>query len=89
MQASVSFDTLEFLEDLKRSGIPELQAEAITRATAKALNQFLDSKEIATKKDINELKELIHSNSYKIIGAVAIIQGMFISFYQFINHLFT
>lgn len=87
MQTSISFDTLEFLEDLKKSGIPEIQAEAITRATAKALNQFLEAKDLATKEDIIELKELINSTMIKTISYISIVQGIIIAFYQFIIHL--
>jgi hypothetical protein len=52
MRASVTFDTLEFMDELKNSGMNQAHAEAITKAMAKAFNQMLESKELATKSDL-------------------------------------
>lgn len=88
MRASITFDTLDFMDELKRSGMQQDHAEAITKATAKALSQALEANNIATRKDIDELKDLIHANTWKIISTVALIQGMFITIFSFIQHLF-
>lgn len=86
MQASITFDTLDFMDELKKSGIEPSHAEAITKATAKALSQALEANSIATKEDISELKDLIHTNTWKIISTVSIVQGMVISLYSLIKH---
>lgn len=88
MRTSIAFDTLDFMDELKRSGMQQDHAEAITKATAKALSQALEANNIATRKDIDELKDLIHANTWKIISTVALIQGMFITIFSFIQHLF-
>jgi hypothetical protein len=88
MRASISFDTLDFLEELRKAGMQQDHAEAITKATAKALSQAIEANAIATKKDISELKDLIHANTWKIISTVSVTQGMFITLYTFIQHLF-
>lgn len=88
MRASITFDTLDFMDELKRSGMQQDHAEAITKATAKALSQALEANAIATKKDISELKDLIHANTWKIISTISVVQGMFITLFSFIQHLF-
>ncbi len=87
MQSSITFDTLGFMDELKRSGMQQGHAEAITKATAKAISTSLEANNIATKNDISELKDLIHANTWKIISCVSIIQGMFITLYTFIQHM--
>lgn len=47
-------DTLEYSKKLKAAGVPELQAEA----QAEALSKFA-SEELATKKDIDDLRREI------------------------------
>lgn len=53
---AITFDTLKFVETLKKSGIPENQAKAISKAFAHAHS------DAATKSDIiavrNDMKEL-------------------------------
>ncbi len=88
MRASITFDTLDFMDELKRGGMQQDHAEAITKATAKALSQALEANSIATKRDISELKDLIHANTWKIISTLSIAQGMFITLFTFIQHLF-
>lgn len=88
MRASITFDTLDFMDELKRSGMQQDHAEAITKATAKALSQALEANSIATKRDISELKDLIHANTWKIISTVSVVQGMFVTLYAFVQHLF-
>ena len=87
MQASVSFDTLNFMDELKKSGMTPEQAEAITKATAKAFCQIMDANNIATKNDIDELRDLIHKNTWKIISTISIVQGMFLTLFGFVQHI--
>lgn len=56
IQTNVIFDTLEYMNDLKKGGIGNTEAEAITKANLKAFNQMIDTKELATKKDLMILK---------------------------------
>lgn len=88
MSAVITFDTLDFMDELKRSGMEQNHAEAITKATAKALSQALEANSIATKKDISELKDLIHSNTWKIISTISVAQGMFVTLYTLVQHIF-
>jgi hypothetical protein len=50
---AVTFDTLEYTEELKNAGVPEEQAKAQVRALSKAL----ESKELATKSDLKETEK--------------------------------
>ncbi|MEO5328734.1 MAG: hypothetical protein H7829_10865 [Magnetococcus sp. THC-1_WYH] len=55
---TITFDTLEFTEQLKEFGVPENQAKGHARAMAHILEQVEESrlKEMATKRDIKELE---------------------------------
>ncbi len=50
-----AFDTLEFVDTLEKSGVPEKQARAISVAVRKAY----DSSDVATKGDISDLRHEI------------------------------
>jgi hypothetical protein len=57
--ATVTFDTLKFVEKLESAGITREQAKAEAEALVKALYGAMDS-QLATKNDINHLeKELV------------------------------
>lgn len=88
----VAFDTLEFVEILKKSGIPQGQAEAITKATSQALNEVLEVKEIATKKDIQRLHtdiiKFINENSWKTIGMIVTFQMIMAGIITIAQHIF-
>lgn len=51
------------------------EAEAITKATAKAFNQMMDTKEVATKKDLQELKMELQAFIVKAITTSILILG--------------
>ena len=53
---AVAFDTLQFVRNLTRAGLPEAQAEVFANAHRDAFKEALDSN-LATKGDIAELKE--------------------------------
>jgi hypothetical protein len=53
--ASVTFDTLKYVEHLEKSGIPREHASAIANAQKESLSEVLDST-LATKQDIQSLK---------------------------------
>ena len=53
--ASVTFDTLKFVEKLKDAGVLEAQAKAEAEALVTAFSQAMDT-QLATKTDINRLE---------------------------------
>jgi len=57
--ATITFDTLKFVEKLRAGGVPEEQAKAEVEALVTAFSEAMDS-QLATKTDINRLeRELI------------------------------
>jgi len=91
MRANVTFDTLEYMDELKRSGMKAEEAEAITKATAKALNQIAETKELATKKDLQEMKveliKFISESTWRAIGILATFQTVIIGLFGLIQFL--
>ncbi|HAT51226.1 MAG: DUF1640 domain-containing protein [Nitrospirae bacterium] len=73
---TIAFDTLEFTEQLKTSGVPDDQAKGYAKAMAHVLEQVEETrlKELATKRDIAELK----AETIKWMFGVATGQAMFI-----------
>lgn len=59
MIAMVNFDTLNFMEELEKSGMDQKQAEAITKATAMAFAQMMQTQELITKKDLRETENIL------------------------------
>ena len=57
---STSFDTLAYVDELEKSGMERERAQAISRATAKAFRQAMESRELATREDIREVEKCIH-----------------------------
>ena len=53
--ATVTFDTLKFVEKLKAGGVPEEQARAKAEALVMAFSEAMDS-QLPTKSDINRLE---------------------------------
>src|SRR5260363_245550 len=69
--AHAAFDTLEFVDELEKSGIPEKQARALAAAVRKAH----ESSDLATKADLRELelplsgdKRCLRSTSRMMLG---------------------
>jgi hypothetical protein len=85
MRASITFDTLEYMNELKRSGMRQEEAEAITNATTKAFNQMIDTKELATKKDLLNLKMELQSFIVKAITTSIIMLGGLQTFFHYIK----
>jgi len=90
MRANVTFDTLEYMDELKRSGMKQEIAEAITKATSKALNQMMETKELATKKDLNDMKveliKFISDSTWKTIGILATFQTVILGIFGLIQY---
>lgn len=53
--ATMTFDTLKFVEKLKAGGVPEAQAKAESEALVTAFSEAMDS-QLSTKPDINRLE---------------------------------
>lgn len=85
MKAAVTFDTLEYMDELKRSGMKQVEAEAITKATAKAFTQMMETKELATKKDLMILKSELQSFIVKAITTSIFILGGLQTFFHFVK----
>lgn len=75
MRATITFDTLEYMDELKRSGMKQAEAEAITKATAKAFNQMLETKEVVTKQDLHAMKIELQSFIVKAITTSIVVLG--------------
>ncbi len=66
--ATVTFDTLELVEKLKKSGINQDQAEAIVRSIAEAQDHLL------TKTDLMELEyRLVIKLGGMMMAAIAVV----------------
>ena len=80
MKSQINFDTLEYMEELKKSGLTQEQAEGITKATAKAFIQMADLKELATKTNLLtlelSLKSFIVKSFLLGISALGTIQAL-------------
>lgn len=59
--STITFDTFEFNKTLREAGFDEKQAEALTRAQSKAIEQAHEAGAFATKMDLH----LLESNLYK------------------------
>lgn len=53
--ATITFDTLKFVEKLKAAGVPEAHAKAEAEALVLAFSEAMDS-QLATRVDINRLE---------------------------------
>ena len=84
MRSYITFDTLEYMDELKRSGMKHEEAEAITKATSKAFNQMMETKEVSTKLD---LKELELRMIVKVAGMMVIQSGLILTVMGYLlNH---
>jgi len=71
MSISATFDTLDFVNDLKKGGIKQEEAEAITHATQKAIVQIFEIKNVATKNDLIKLQLELQKFIFKSTGLLA------------------
>lgn len=79
--ATITFDTLKFVEKLKSAGVPEAQAKAEAEALVSALAEAMDS-QLATKADIfrveKELAVLKWMTGIVAGGVIALVMKAFI-----------
>lgn len=74
---------MEYMNELKKSGIKQSEAEEITKATSKAFNQMLDTREFATKKDLTSLKMELQAFIIKSITTSICILGGLQTFFHY------
>ena len=60
--ATVTFDTLKFVETLKEAGVPERQAKAFSTA----VQESHEATELATKTDLREYESVIRGDLEKL-----------------------
>lgn len=82
MQDTVIFDTLKFSDELTKAGINKNQSDAITKATSKAMIQFIETYDVSTKKDLTKLKDELQVFIIKTVSASV----FFLSGFQTIFH---
>ena len=66
---TITFDTLKFADTLKQAGVPSAQAEAEARAVAAAIGEV----DVATKRDIDDLKKDMQAMEMRLtikLGAI-------------------
>lgn len=85
MHTHINFDTMEYMEELKLSGMNPIEAEAITKATSKAFNQMMVIKELCTKNDLITLKTDIQTFIVKSITSTIFILGSIQTFLHLIR----
>jgi hypothetical protein len=75
MRAAINFDTLEYMAELKRSGMKHEEAEAITKATAKAFIQMMELTDLSTKKDLLDMKMQLQAFIVRAVTSCIVILG--------------
>jgi hypothetical protein len=70
--ATITFDTLKFVEKLKAAGVSESQA----KAEAEALQEALGTAEMATKRDIERIESQLREMKAEINGKLTLVQWM-------------
>jgi hypothetical protein len=70
--ATITFDTLKFVEKLRAAGVPEAQA----KAEAEALAEALGVAEVATIRDIERLESQMREMRADILGKITLVQWM-------------
>ena len=70
--ATVTFDTLKFVETLKEAGVPETQAKAFSTA----VQESHKAAELATKGDIADLRHEIKELDLRIHGEMLLLKWM-------------
>ncbi len=78
--STITFDTLKFSDTLKAAGVPDKQAEAEARAVAAAIGEV----DVATKRDIDDLRHEMQSMELRLViklgGIIAIAVGIIVAF---------
>jgi len=76
VMATITFDTLKFVERLEKAGVSREQASAMAEAQKDAFSEAMDS-QIATKSDLLEMENrLIKWGLGLALGQIAIIAAL-------------
>jgi hypothetical protein len=70
--ASITFDTHKIITQLKKAGIPEAQAEAITSA----FQDVTSDAEVASKRDIADVRRDIRESELRLGGEINLLKWM-------------
>ena len=71
--ATVTFDTMAFVDTLTAAGVPEAQAKAMAKAQSKVIDETHDEKkDYATKYDIIEIKKEMSEMKAEIFKAMLV-----------------
>lgn len=70
MRSVIAFDTWQLIKELRESGMEQPEAEAISKALINALSQLMETKEIATKQDITEVKQDLHAMKTELVSHI-------------------
>ena len=73
--ATITFDTLKFVERLEKAGVPREQAAAFSEAQKEAFAEALDIS-LATKHDIEALRADISKLDARISGELILVKWM-------------
>ncbi|MEW6038540.1 MAG: DUF1640 domain-containing protein [Pseudomonadota bacterium] len=73
--ATITFDTLKFVEKLKAAGVPEAQAKAEAEALQGVLSESLDT-QLATKRDIDGIRSELKEFKAEVNGKLTLVQWM-------------
>jgi DNA-binding transcriptional MerR regulator len=65
--ATITFDTLKFVEHLREAGVPEAQAKAMSDAQKELLTEIFEQKELATKTDIKDIELKIAETKAELV----------------------
>jgi len=73
--ATITFDTLKFVERLEKAGVPRDQATAFSDAQKEAFAEALDTS-LATKTDIEAIRTDITKLDTRISGEITLVKWM-------------
>lgn len=77
---AIIFDTLKFVETLKKSGIPENQAKAILKAFIYARTSAVlktESDMLATKSDIRKIPHILREFEHRFVIKIGAMMTVF------------
>ncbi|MBF0137078.1 MAG: CCDC90 family protein [Magnetococcus sp. DMHC-1] len=73
--STITFDTIEFVEELKAAGVPEQQAVAQVRILSKATRENLVTQTHLDRR-VLELKGDLHETEARLIGQLVLVKWM-------------
>ncbi len=65
----ITFDTLEYVKELKEDGFTDKQADSLAKAKKKVINEAMDNT-LATKSDIHEIKNALKEDIDEVIDHI-------------------